>query len=141
MWGGDILASDAFAPEPEHKRRRFPWRNLGIAVVAAAGVLVWRSWPKVPFSSVIWPGVKKGSAISSTPPAANEPVEATPARAATPPAQPVIPHEAPPEPQPPPASAAAPSAPIAVPVTKKSHSKSSSKHKRKRHHKSSRSRS
>src|SRR5262249_41078758 len=71
MWLGNVLSSSEFMPQAGRQRRRVPWRLLvALLVLGAAGGLVWRSWPKVPFSNSAWPGLAK---TSPTPPAAPPP--------------------------------------------------------------------
>src|SRR5215831_12210901 len=58
MWLGNVLSLSEFVPT-QGKKRRVPWGLLGVLVVAAAAALVWRSWPKVPFSNSQWPGLAR----------------------------------------------------------------------------------
>jgi hypothetical protein len=76
MWGGNILPSDEFAPDAGRKSQRRPWRLLGsltvVGALAAAGGLVWKSWPRVASAPAV------AAPASSAPPATATPAAASP---------------------------------------------------------------
>jgi len=144
VWGGNVLLSDEFAPDAGRKPRRRPWRLLGILVVVGglttAGGLVWRSWPRVPFLKVDWPGRSTTSSAASAQPIPVVDRAAAPARAVpavTAPAAPVPTAPVPASPTIAPAATAEPAR-----VVKKAHSTKSiakSKSNKRRHLKASKS--